>query len=439
MTHLRLPGNKRALAVLSGAIALALVPPPAGRRAAPRLLTRHALAAQGPLLAGAASAPLPAPPGGSLGGYGPLRGGAVGLREPPLARAVALGELDLVELDVVETPEPLVDEIRRLRPRETVIAFASHTHEGPAGFDDRLLAEALGMGRFRPTARLGIADAASRAIAKARASMVPAQLRLARASLPGLQDERHEGGAPDPGLWVLAVDRVGGRVGGDAGDGAIATIVGYGAHPTLLPARERRYSPDWPGAAERAVETARGGVALVAQGAGGDAAAHQADLPSEPDERLRAYGSEVAQAAMAALAGSRPLDGTLGFAEAEVALPPLDLEPFLRWPHGLADRLVGPLGPRTARVAALALGGATLLCVPGELTGAARRQWSEANGQLAAAAILSLCGGDVSYVESERLYRAHEGEPLTLFGPALAARLGEAAQLAAGAASELRP
>ncbi|MHB1847039.1 MAG: hypothetical protein ACYCWW_19630, partial [Deltaproteobacteria bacterium] len=152
MTHLSPPGKhpRSILAAALGAAAivgLLTLPPPTERAAAPALATPRVLSLGPPLLAGAAAVPLPLRERGPLGGYGPLRGGARGERDPPLARAIALGELDLVELDVVELPEQLVDELRRRRPGETVIAFASHTHSGPGGFDPRLLARLLGMGR----------------------------------------------------------------------------------------------------------------------------------------------------------------------------------------------------------------------------------------------------------------------------------------------------
>ncbi|MHB8419423.1 MAG: hypothetical protein ACYDCL_15215 [Myxococcales bacterium] len=240
----------------------------------------------------------------------------------------------------------------------------------------------------------------------------PAVLTVGRAARPDLQETRDPGGTPDPTLWVLAAD--------DAERGTrLATLAVYGAHPTLLPRGERLLSADWPGAAARSLER-HGGVALVLQGAGGDASVPRAGLPADPGERLGAYGERFATAVATALAAGAPLPpAPLRYAAAEVALPAPDLSRLLGPFHGAADRLLALWAPRTARVAVAGLGGLKLACLPGELTGAARAAWPKAE------TVISLCGGDISYIEAEAQWRSRRGEKLALFGPDLPERLLE--------------
>jgi hypothetical protein len=90
------------------------------------------------------------------------------------------------------------------------------------------------------------------------------------------------------------------------------------------------------------------------------------------------------------------------------------------------DWLLNPLAPRTATLEALRMGGNTLSCIPGEVTGAARRILSPATQSSPDAILISLCGGDVSYIEAASLWIRGDGErELSLFGPNLAQRLAE--------------
>ena len=121
--------------------------------------------------------------------------------------------------------------------------------------------------------------------------------------------------------------------------------------------------------------------------------------------------------------------GPAGFSEAETPLPALDLTPLFGPLRGIPERLLGGLAPRRATVAAASLGSLRILCVPGELTGAARRAFHLPAGTV----VVSLCGGDVSYIEAESQWRTRTGEPLSLFGPTLGGVAGRSADLALAA------
>jgi neutral ceramidase len=408
------------LLIAAGGLAVCLaIPPPRDRRAPPRLKERRLFEAA-PLRVGAATLPLPVGVGTALAGYGPLRGAARGVRDPPMARAVAIGPLGLVALDLVEVPAALVDEIRRRSPGTSPLwVVATHTHSGPGGIDPSPLAQALGVGRFKRDRFDSIAACATEAVSQARSRAEPSTLWLAAEPHPEAQELRRPGGQPDPTLVALRALGPDGKV--------VATLVVFGDHPTLLPSRERLLSADWPGAAARALERS-GGIAIVLQGAGGDTTPPRRNSDVDPTERMTHFGERVAGLAEAALRSARSLpDASFESCAVEVALPPLDLAPLV--PLGLhapLDRLLGRWAPRTADVELIRLDGITLSCVPGEVTGAARRAlWPRGEGP-PDSILISLCGGDVSYIEAPDVWSRGEGErELSFFGPRLAQALGE--------------
>ncbi len=415
----------RAVALLAVAAVLALLallalPPPRRTPGPPRVTSVRRFDPGATWTAGAAELPLPVGPGTHLAGYGPFRN-ARGVRDTPMARAAVIGPVALLALDLVEVSPALASAIRQKLGPDTpeLFAAATHTHSGPGGTDPNPLAQLLGEGRFDEARLDAFAETAAEAVRRARAAARPASLRLARVARPDLQEERDRCGTPDSTLAVLEAVAIGGE--------PVATVVVFGAHPTLLPGGERLVSADWPGAAARALE-ARGGVALVLQGAGGDATVPRARLPKAPGARIEAYGRAFASAVEGALATATPVPpGPSAIATAATALPALDLAPVLGPFHRLPDRLLGPLAPAATTVTAFAIGSALVLCVPGELTGAARRLLPEAP------LVVSLCNGDVSYVEAPAQWRAGTGERLALFGEGLAPTLAAAARTALAA------
>jgi hypothetical protein len=66
-----------------------------------------------------------------------------------------------------------------------------------------------------------------------------------------------------------------------------------------------------------------------------------------------------------------------------------------------------------------ALGSVRLICLPGEITGAAWHDLTTLNPGLKDALPLTLCGDELSYVESPRLSRDGQGERLVLYPQAV--------------------
>ena len=120
------------------------------------------------------------------------------------------------------------------------------------------------------------------------------------------------GGAVDDVLTVLSLE-------GETGE-RVATLAVVAAHPTLFPAAIPELSPDYPGVAMRLLEDG-GGVALLLQGAEGDAAA-----PGSGWQGIQAAGTFVAQRVRESVKDARPAGNRMGFTEVEIGLPPADVQ-----------------------------------------------------------------------------------------------------------------
>jgi len=334
---------------------------------------------------------------------------------------MVVGKLAIVALDLLEIPPSLQAAVSaRVGPGLAVWLCATHTHSGPGGYDPGRLPQWVGARRFQPAIFDTLAEAAADAVSLAAWSARPARVRWAVSSHPELKRGRGVGAQPDPTLWAWqAVD--------DDGK-PIATLLAFGAHPTLVSRRADLSSADWPGAAAEALERA-GGVGLALQAIGGDSSA---ELPKQAqssettrqtavtDDRWRRYGEEVAAAAEASLAGARAEslpDEDLAQAPARLTWNPL--EPFHL-------RLPGTVAPVETVVRLAQLGQATFLCLPGEVTGAAWSDLVALNPELRHVMPLTLCGDELSYVESPRLIRERAGERLILY-PSAVHELGDSA------------
>jgi hypothetical protein len=88
---------------------------------------------------------------------------------------------------------------------------------------------------------------------------------------------------------------------------AIATVVGYAAHPIILGGGNRMITPEYPGVVRRIVESSVGGRCLFLQGAAGDVGPREA-LVSEAEPYLRQgawLGHAAASAAVRASSRTR--------------------------------------------------------------------------------------------------------------------------------------
>ncbi|WP_426757202.1 neutral/alkaline non-lysosomal ceramidase N-terminal domain-containing protein [Myxococcus sp. Y35] len=384
---------------------------------------------EGPLRAGAAKVLLAPPFPVVVAGYNPPRPEASQAVVPLHARAVVLEtggtRVGLVSLDLLLVPDVLAARVRERAKASglgDVLVLATHTHSSLGGYDSRLVAQLSGTGRYREDVVEVITAAASDALAQAAAALTPVSLEVGEARKPGFVTSRSGGAVPD-GTLTRAVLR--------GPEAAVAELLFFAAHPTLVPRRRAFVDPDYPGRLSALREEEGSGVTLVLQGALGNASVAYAK--GQGLERVSGFAQ-----AMAKLAGSATLSPVgetvrLALARADAAMPRPDasrLVPSLTRAAG--DNLLCGSAPRVAEVGALVLGPLELVAVPGEPSVAAGLELLRRTG---ATGVLGLADGYVGYVETAANVEAGRGESrMQYFGPALLERLSVAAELVAGAA-----
>jgi hypothetical protein len=390
-----------------------------------------------PLEAGAAAVRLsPALPV-VRGGYGIRRATALRERDPLKVRALVLRAASrtvaIVLADLVLVPGQLS---RGLEHRvsdlklEGVVLAATHTHSSVGAFDSRWPAQVVGMGRYRPEVASAILDRAEQAVREAEKRLASVNVRTAEARLTGWAENRSSPGAPVDDVLTVA------QLEGEAGQ-PVATLAIVAAHPTLFPRAAPELSADYPGVAMERLEL-DGGTAFLFQGAEGDARP-----PGWGESAIEAAGEFVSRSVGEAARAARATAPRLGFAQAEVGLPPAEpqaIRPFLiRRPA--ANALQWML-PRTASVTVVGLGDVLLLGVPGEPTASAAQQMAATIPPPAAAErrvrVVALVDDYIGYIDVPERIRDRRGEARrTWFGPELLDVVARG--LAAAASAEAAP
>lgn len=253
-----------------------------------------------PLLAGAAEVVITPPVGTHLDGYGARNSGSTGVHDDLHARALVLDDgttrVALVSCDLIGIDRRLAARARELAsnaagiPATNMLIAATHTHAGPAGLRADLNATLT-----ETTARLiaGAIDAASR-------RMRPAVLKAGQGSVDSVsQNRRDPSGPADDALRVLLFDSPNPR------DGAVASIVNFACHPTVLSHTNMQMSADYPGYALATVRKIVGDApALFFNGACGDVNPAWIEQDYHEAERV---GSIVGAEAARRLQELRPL------------------------------------------------------------------------------------------------------------------------------------
>ena len=271
---------------------------------------------------------------------------------------------------------------------------ATHTHTGPGGLWDTAVAGWLGAGAPDAKQREAAERAHRKAVAEAVADLGPVELQAARESWPAGPARPRSEGVIDPELVALRARRPGGAT--------VATVIVYGMHPTSAP--RDVLSADWPG------EVGAEGVALVLQGAGGNATWERGSALAEP------LAAEVARM----LDRASPLgEARLGCSVGVPAIPPPRASLRVPWVlRRAASNAIALLFPPAASQTRLSIGPLELLGIPGEPVG-------ELGLASKPAVVVGLAGGYLGYVETEEHWRAAAGESArTYFGPGLARALG---------------
>ena len=123
-------------------------------------------------------------------------------------------------------------------------------------------------------------------------------------------------------------------------DGPLATLIHYGAHPTVLSGKSRMVSRDWPGVMIDRVEDLTGAPAFFINGAVGDIAPRSNILSAVGDGEmaLMEVGNRAAMAAMGAIRSIKEFrDLELGITTGEYLLPYRPLPPIHEARRHLAE------------------------------------------------------------------------------------------------------
>lgn len=204
-----------------------------------------------------------------------------GVLDPLLAKAVVIeggGErLAIVGLDIGRGPTPaMMQQIRQAVAEKagvnTVMISGSHSHHGPViELTDR---EGHGKGKFDDAVAYSkrLPELLIEAIVEAKANLQPARIGVASKDVE-LNRNRHTKRTPkptDPMLAAVRLDTLEGK--------PIAVIANFAAHPVTLPAELLKFSPDYPGALQKKVESALSTNCVFMQGAAGDMSPNRGEL-----------------------------------------------------------------------------------------------------------------------------------------------------------------
>ncbi len=282
------------------------------------------------LLAGCASLDITPLVGIHMGGYWGRQSGAIGIRDPLMAKVlvlaqgeerVALAALDLVGLDAAVVRQIRAGlETRAGIPAAGAMICCSHTHAGPLSMSFR------GMGdldqRYLARVQEAVVAAAVRAAGQLQPvslaySRVPAHLGINRRQLR--EGRMVIGNNPEgPVADYAQVLKV----------GEVATLFSHACHPVILGNGNHQISAEFPGAAARLIEAQTGRPALFVNGACGDI---NPRLAHGGFDKVDQAGEELAAAVLAGLGSAQELeDGRLGWRSERMLLPLMDPPPRLQ-------------------------------------------------------------------------------------------------------------
>lgn len=321
----------------------------------------------------------------SLGGYSARKDGPYeGVHDEIFARALVLRDGDtrvaIVTLDLLLIPRFMHEDVRAqagdlaLGPGELIIT-ASHTHAAPQNMARHGDIFPLAFGKYNEKLYEWTVGQIVAALGQAAASLRPARIGGAQATLDGMNRNRRGDDVVDAELTVVKVCEAEPAAPRDS-ERVIAVLINFAAHPTILGSDNMLISGDWVGAMERAMEQKlpAGAVALYCNGALGDQSV--AGGFGGGFDGVRRYGERLATEALQ-LAATCELqaDDALAMAHTELSLPEPVVSPAFGEIAGtqqpLPPQLVGialaALFPRRAPLHAVRLGDdVMIITVPGE-------------------------------------------------------------------------
>ncbi len=261
-------------------------------------------------------------------GYGDRHNAlSTGVRDPLMAKAVVIDvgseKLAIVGLDLGRSPRD--DQMERIRAAVEaqagvgfVMISGSHTHHGPV---IELLDE-VGKGK-------GIYDDAVAYAAELEIKIIDTIVAAAKnvqdarigwgTKIVDMNRNRHSKIEPqptDPELGVIRFDSLAGK--------PIAIVANYAAHPTMLKSSDLRYSAEWPGQMQNAVEETIGAPCLFMQGSAGDMSVRTTPETNTIEtfgKAMADHVSEVATAIETNVPESPTIEGKYDSFELDTRLP----------------------------------------------------------------------------------------------------------------------
>lgn len=205
-----------------------------------------------------------------MGGFFDRKARTTEVHDPVYARAlvcassgtsVAVVATDLINMtwNVVDAARGKIEALTGI-PRDNVLICAAHNHSGPSGYQEN-----ISMGsNYQPELFDFLVARIVQAVTEAHAGLRPAVLGYLTGELEGVTRNRHqENENVDPGVGVIKVWDPETRE-------IIATLFNFTGHPVIVGSTNLKLSGEFPGMAERTVESVLGGVSLFTQGACGD-------------------------------------------------------------------------------------------------------------------------------------------------------------------------
>src|SRR5699024_4527401 len=208
---------------------------------------RGASGAAATLRAGVATRDITPEGAAVMSGFAMRVGPSLGVHDPLSVRALVVEGTALVTVDVVALHEDLCARVRAAAApwARHVVVHATHTHSGPGSCPGRL------GGVVDPAWLDRVEQACIAAIAEAAENREPVRLTAGYGADPQVaHNRRRAGGAVDPALPVVRLERADGR--------PLALLVSYACHPVVLSAENRLLSADYPGVVRDRLEAATG-------------------------------------------------------------------------------------------------------------------------------------------------------------------------------------
>lgn len=221
-----------------------------------------------------------------MGGFFDRKDTFRGVSTPIHARALVCDngteQVALVSMDLVLVSRNLVDAARAEAAKRTGIAAedilicASHTHSAPSGFQEISHYD----GEFDPRLLDFLVEQIATAIQQAHSTLQPVVVGHGSGHLDVLTRNRQGNNTViDPEVSVLLYQVPETRE-------TVATVFNFTGHPVILGSDNLDLSGEYPGQAQRTVESVLGGVALFTQGACGDITVHRSGDPYLEVERV---------------------------------------------------------------------------------------------------------------------------------------------------------